>query len=124
MTRLDERLVPTAKRLIEDYGRNAIFNVTGVDAGDYNPLTLKTTKPAVVPYTRKISPPYPYEQKYVDGETVKASDLKCYVADKDLGFTPVPGMEVADQGTVFVIVSASPISTGELVAVWELQLRK
>ena len=122
-TALDDILVPTAYRLINKYGQNAVFHETEVDASDYNPATGITTIPAASTHTEKVSPPSPYNQTLIDGDLIKVGDMKIYLAAQSLGFTPVRNMKVVAAGKTWRIVAANPLYSGEEIAAYELQLR-
>ena len=123
-TPLDDILVPAALNIIDTYGQNATFHITGVDEGDYDPETRTTTFPAQVNTTRKISPPEPYDKKFVDGSTIQSEDLQTYVAGSGLTFTPVNGMQVTVQTVIYNIKSVQTLMSGTQIAAYLLQIRK
>ena len=93
--------------------------------GRHDPTTRSVTPSgAVASYTWKVVPPQPYKNQYVDGKTIKREDLITWIAAEDLTFTPVNGMLVTFKSTKFKIVAVDPIYSGDLVCLYELQLRK
>jgi hypothetical protein len=78
----------------------------------------------------KASPPFPFSKRYVDGVTVLGTDKRMIVAAKvldELGFDPVPASDVQvvvqARGEVFHVREATPYSSGDQEAAYELHLR-
>lgn len=122
-TILDDALVPVALDLIDTLGQSATFYVPGTK--EFDPETNEVTEEDVDEISRKISPPSPYDVKYIDGDIVRANDLQAYVAGSGLTFVPVLGMKVGlIDGTTWQIVRSEPLYSGELIAAYRLQMRK
>lgn len=119
-TTLDIRMIPRVLAIIAKYGKSATFSAS---TGTYNPASGNVANTATT-YSKKIIPPYAYENKYVDGDIIKQGDMRSGVAASGLEFTPTPGMSVEIDSATWKIIAVSPVYTGELIAMYELQLRK
>ena len=122
-TALDRKFVPKVLSMIEKYGKTVEIKIY-TDAV-YAPTTGETTLGAYTRYVKKIIPPYPYEQKYVDGDIIKQGDLQTGIAGSGLGFTPEPGLtKITIDSLIWSIVNMQPIYSGEQIALFLLQLRR
>lgn len=119
MTELDDALVPVALELLTDFGASATFTV---DAGTYDRTTGDVTS-NTTDYTANISPPFPAEERYVNGDTVRESDLQCVVAASGLQFTPAMGIVVTFKSQKYRVTRVNTVRSGEQVAIYELFLR-
>ena len=124
MTDLDTRLIPRVLELITKYGKDVTFKT--FPSATYTPTTGKTTPGAETDYSEKVTPPEPYEDKFIDGEIVQIGDCRVYLAASGLAFTPEKGMEVEfdAEGITWRIVRIMPVYTGESIAMYGLQLRR
>lgn len=122
MTRLDDKLVPAAQRLINKFGKTA--TVTTEAAKTYDPETGKTSNTGETVNTVKISPPAPYEIRYITAGVVDVGDQRTIIAAKDLTFTLKTGQLLTVDSDKWRIVSVNSIRSGEQIAAFELQLRK
>ncbi len=122
MTRLDDRLVPKVKDLIDRLGKSA--TVTTEDDKTYDSGTGKTANTGTTIHTIKISPPAPYNKNYDGASIVKVGDQRTFVAAKDLTFTPEPGLLLKVDSDEWRMVSINTLRSGELIAAYEIQLRK
>lgn len=120
MTRLDDKLVPRALALIEKHGKVGSFRIS---SKVYNEATGKVVE-TVTNVSRKVSPPYEFDKRLVNGDTIKATDLKVIVAASGLSFTPSIGNQLTLDGTSYHVLNVSPHYTGELIAAYTLHLRK
>ncbi len=120
-TALDTEIVPVALELINLYGQNAVFlDVTKT----YDPATGLTTESSPSNITKKVTPPAPYDKRWVDNDLIQQNDVRVFLAASGLTFTPEKGMKVTLLTTkVFRIERVSPIYSGEDIAVFDLQLR-
>ncbi|UOF80041.1 head tail attachment protein [Caudoviricetes sp.] len=121
MTELDNELVPAVLEIVEAFGKVATARVKSGQAYDESAATVTETS---TDYTVKILPPERFDVGYVDGDVIRASDLKSAVAASGLAFVPKPGMQVIFDGSTYLAVTVSPVYAGEQIAMWELQLRK
>ncbi len=98
----------------------------------YNPLTAVESATIAAEVLVKISPPYPYDMREIDGKSIMYTDTRSYVSAKvisDLNFDITPASEVQiycefPDGRRFKVVNFSPIYSGDSAALYALQLRK
>lgn len=122
-TILDKKFLPKALRLIDRLGKTVVFK-TYPDA-TYDPETGETVPGDPVNYSKKVIPPYAYEQKYLDGDTVQTGDMQSGIAALGLEFTPEPSVTTVVIDTEeWNIVNMMPIYSGQQIALYLLQLRK
>jgi len=121
-TALDDKLVPKTLDIINKVGRNMDFTLPL--ASSYDPVTGTGSESIVTKYTVKASPPIDFEQRYIDGDSVRRGDVRIILAAKGLPFTPVPDMKITFDGINFSTIAVLPIYSGELVAAYDLQARK
>ena len=122
MTVLDDKLVPAVLALINKFGITGVFD-TGSGEGVYTATTGDVAETAST-VTRKVSPPVPFNQRLVDGATVRRDDTQVFVAGSGITFTPSIGMTIVIAGDKWKIVSVIVLRSGEQVAAYELQLRR
>ncbi|MBX4920993.1 hypothetical protein HJA76_14975 [Rhizobium bangladeshense] len=96
------RLQATAKRLIEKYGQagniRRIAPPDPVTGGDGTPTDYPVK---LVPMT--------YDQRYVDGSNVRASDRQLYISSVGLAIKPTVGDQaVTADGVSYHIIAADP----------------
>jgi hypothetical protein len=120
-TVLDATLPAQVVSILATYGKDITFVIK---SKTYDPATGLTTLGTPTNHVLKGSPPYPYSRKFVDGDTVRAEDCMTIIKGDGLAFTPVPGMQVTFDGQTWTSVSVRPYYSGELVAAWEVQLRR
>lgn len=120
-TRLDIRLIPKVKLLIEKYGKTVTIQRATYT---YDPSTLTNTPTPLTDVEIKVTPPENYSSTEVDGDLIQADDLRVWLPSKDLDWTPAPNMHVVMDGKTFRIVQVETIYTGELIALYGLQLRR
>ncbi len=121
-TALDDRMVPKALELINLYGQSAVFADPATKT--YDPTTGLTSEGSVTNRTHKVTPPEPYDKRWIDGDLIQQNDIRIYLPASGLAFTPFKGQKVTLLTTkVFRIVSVKPIYSGEDIAVFDLQLR-
>ncbi len=121
-TKLDIKLIPKVKRLVVKYGKTMDFIVPATKT--YNRLTGATSETSPTTYSKKVTPPEPYIEGYVPAESIKVGDTKVYLPSEDLEFTPKNGYLVEFGATKWRMEFVNPIYSGELVALYELLLRK
>ena len=86
-TKLDTKLRPVAERLIRTRGKDALIIQPGAGTA-YNPDTGRNVEADETVHEVRISPPFPYHDRLITGDIIQKGDLRCYVADLDLGFVP------------------------------------
>ncbi|RKY09813.1 MAG: hypothetical protein DRP56_02105 [Planctomycetota bacterium] len=122
-TEMDETFVPLAVEMLDEFGKAAVIKT--YPDGAYDPTAGETVVGDMVSYAKNIMPPYPYEQKYIDGDVIQVGDLQTALAGNGLEFTPEPGLTVIVIDTLeWNIVNMMPLYSGEQIALFMLQLRK
>lgn len=121
-TSLDDKLVPKALTLVNKFGKDVVFVV--LETEEYDPETGKVTEGGETSETQKVSPPAKYDRRYINDDTIQEGDTIIGLPAKNLTFTPKNGMVVKFDDTTWRIVSMNPLYTGELIALYELQLRQ
>jgi len=122
MSSVETRLRARALSLLSRRGKTVTITIPASET--YVPTTGGVTLGANQPYSVKATPPEPYESRYVNGDTIHADDMRIFIAAKDLEFTPAKGQTVTIDTLKWRIVKVSPVYSGELVALYELQLRR
>lgn len=121
-TALDAEIVPMALEVVDLYGQNAVFTVPATK--DYDATVGLTTETSPTDHTKKVTPPEPYDKRWVDGDLIQQNDVRIYLPASWLSFTPEKGMLVTLLTTEkFRIVGVKPIYSGEDIAIYDLQLR-
>lgn len=122
MTTLDTTIPPEVVAILAELGKDVVFTEAPVP-GDYDPTTGRTTQTTPDTYTVKSCPPFAYEQRYVNGNTVREGDLRLLIAGSGQSFVPTAGQVVAFDSMTFTVVSVLPYYSGESIAAWEVQVR-
>lgn len=108
--------------VLTTYGRN-ITIASAVNS--YDPAT-GTNTPTLTNHTVRSSPPYSYDRRYIDGNTVRDGDVRYFFSATGLSFTPAQGMKLTDSGRVYRIVSIQTHSYdagGATFTAYEVQAR-
>jgi hypothetical protein len=124
-TELDGVFVPLALDLINTYGKSVHAAIS--NDGVYDPTAGNMQSPTTQYYPIKISPPSPKTASFSPSDVDISGMMTAYVAASGLAFTPVPGMKIIfDKGLSsedsWGAHSVLPIYSGELIAVWKLDL--
>ncbi len=122
VTALDTKLVPKVLAMVAKYGKTVVFsqismNVSRPSRGDHDHKRIRT-------YSHKVTPPQDVKSNFVDGETVKYGDALIYLPASGLLFTPASGMTVNIDAVKWTLQSVGAIYTGELIALYEIRIRK
>ena len=117
---LDATFRPLAHNLIAKYGKNVTFTKT--TAGTFDPVTGTTIGSTSTDTVVKIAPPAAVDVAEVNGTSIQTGDLKVSVAALD--YTPDINQTVTIDGATYDVVSVSPVYSGELVALYDCQVRK
>lgn len=121
MTELDLEIPGLAQELIASYGKLVTYKI--VTAGVYSPSTGIAN-----PSTANLSIRCVVEDmrsNAFNADIVKAGDKKLTFADAD--FTagkPSAGDIVVIDGDSFTVIEPKAVYSGDLVAIWQLQVRK
>ena len=121
-TALDDELLPEVLAIIDELGKSVSVAVTTGAASV--PSTGAVSEGTTTSYTVKATPPSPYESKFVDGDLIRAGDSRIFLAGQDLAFTPNAGQRITIDSDQWLAVSVNAIYSGELVCVWEVQVRR
>lgn len=118
---LDTELRAIALELIADFGKAVTVRAKAGEA--YDPTTrIAVATPTDV--SAQISPPEPFREALVDGDTVQLGDARCFLAASGLAYTPDTTMVVTIDSDEWTIVAVKTLYSGELPAVYELHMRK
>lgn len=121
-TALDKKLVPKTLEIINKVGRNMDFTFPRVTS--YDPVTGEGSESICKTLTVKASPAIDFEQRYIDGDSVRRGDVRIFLAAKGLAFVPVIDMLVEFDTFKFKVIAILPLHSGEQVAAFELQCRR
>ena len=121
-TSLDKTLVPVVLAIINKVGRDMDF--TFPRASSYNPVDGVGSEAIRKTLTVKASPPIDFEQRYIDGDSVRRGDVRIFLAASGLAFTPERDMLVKFDNEEFKTVAVLPLHSGEQIAAFELQMRR
>jgi hypothetical protein len=113
-------MVPLANQLIGDFGKTVTYKQR---ASSFDPSTGKTSFTETAS-SAIIAPPEPYKQNRIDGSTIQNGDAMTSVAGSAISFVPEIGDRVLMNGVDWNVVAVNPVFSGELVAMYELQLRQ
>lgn len=121
MTELDLEIPGLASELIDEYGKSIGFG--RVEPGKYDTST-GTAAPAGVPSTVKAIVE-PYRGQRLLAGLVEAGDMKLTIAAESFpdGEPTTEDTAVID-GVEFTVVNVLPTYSGELVALYEIQVRR
>lgn len=117
---LDATARNTAEYLADQYGKEITYRQV---SSSYDPTTGQNTE-TTTDHTVKTAPPSAYTQRQLDSSQVQVGDLRVILPDKPISFTPSTSDRVVIDGVIGSIVQANPLYSGELVAYWDLQVRK
>jgi len=106
-----------------------LFGGTGTIANPgtetYNPLNGQSATAPGTSFDTDPSPPENYSIKEIDGSNILKTDLKTTIPASDVTSEIVPEKSTLTIGSsVFTIISANPIKSGNETAIYQLQLRK
>jgi hypothetical protein len=123
LSALDDKMVPTAFRLLEKYGKAAVLTLN-VDT--YDPTTGITTSVAGDPPSLaiKVTPPAPLKEGFRPSSTLLESDTNVFVSAQACDdVVPVVGMPLILAGVTYKLCAVDPIYSGTEIAVYSLWLR-
>ena len=129
-TTFDTETYDLAGELLEEFGTTATLTTS---AGKTKTVGTSTVSGFGTDHTIRVSPPAPFDTRLVDGETVKAADLKVTLGRKngesiagawaDLTIVPAEGDRVALGSDDYSVVGIMPLRSGDDIAAWILHLR-
>ena len=115
-------MIPRVRTIVRKLGIDATFTVISGDA--YDPTTGDKSAGTPTDYTKKITPFEMYDEKYIDGDVVKAGDVRVLLPANSLEFDPKTGMDVVVALNKYKVIHQKPIYTGEQIGLYDLQLRR
>lgn len=127
MTDVDDKAIAAAKRLRDRTGKSL-----SIEVFDYveNPSEGRVTESAVVgsPFTVKALPPVAFALRLVDGDTIRSDDLRLFLVNDSLGFTPKVGDDGGFRPTIdgdkYTAIGLEPKYSGENIVGWWAHLRR
>lgn len=117
---LDSSLRQAAERLIDAFGGTISYLRT---TESFSADTGKTTQTETA-FSTVASPPEPFKQNRANTSVVQVGDMKILLKALNLPFTPVIGDKLIHAGVRWQVVGVMPLYSGELPAVYEIQLRQ
>lgn len=119
---LDSTLRPLARRLVDSFGK--AITLRRVSKGTYDPATGSLTGQTTADYpTNGVV--RALEEKHLKNTLVEAGDMEITVAADGLDIAPDPSTDLVIVGLdTWDIISVEPIFSGELVALYNLIVRK
>lgn len=121
MTELDDILVPEAFNLVEELGKELAFTPP---TGTYTPGAGSVVPGTPAPFNAKATPPFPTVTSWATGSLVQEGRTICLLPAQGLAQAPKPGWTVTIDGAVWTATRVTPIYSGELVAIHELELER
>ena len=129
-TELDLDLVPEVQDIVDDLGKYAIYTKITKSGYDISEGSASTSE---VDYTVKVTPPDPFQIRYITGEVVESGMLEVLMAAQDLQFTPKlndrlnfggdvdPDAPVAS-GKDYRVTKVIPIYSGEQICAYVIRV--
>lgn len=119
-----DRLRTKVAEIIADKGKAATYRKI---AKSYSRTTGETTETAT-DYTVKMTPPESDDRRFarstIEGTLVEAGDVFVSLADSAIEFVPEVGDKVIFDSETWTVVQIIKTYSGELIATWDLQVRK
>ena len=105
-TRLDRRIIPAAKKVVDKFGVTVTFDDDG---------TPYSHRCVIVPKT---------SGGFYKSDLYRLGDIRALLPSENLSFQPKYAMEVTHNSKTWIVVRETPFYSGEQVALYELQLRR
>lgn len=119
--------VDLAKELLDDNGKTMVFyRETPAVPGPLNqPWRPNGINPSTPTTYTVIGLTVPYDEKMIDGESIRRSDVRCYVAAKGMSvdYVPTANDYVTMGGVKYKVIGASPLEPGTERILYDIQLR-
>ena len=121
---LDSPLGDLASTLISTFSDNSATLVRTLESG-YDPVSGNDMPPTLQSYSVKTTPPERYAISEIDNSTILKTDLRVFIAAKDLAVVPSSKSDTINlAGVVYNVIKVQAInSSADVVCLWELQLR-
>lgn len=121
MTTFGDEMRDLAVELIDDdLGIEMTYQTSTM--GAFDPATQKATE-TLASITVKGSPPFPFRDEFIDGDTIQQKDIQTFLAEKDLTFIPDTNGVIIFNSVTYRILRVEPIYSDEREAAWRLHLR-
>jgi hypothetical protein len=121
-TTLDTKIAAAILKILNKLGKWLLLSAW--PDSEYDPTTGKATQHSASRQTVKGIPPFPYEDKYIDGDLIRVGDVQTGIGANGLSFVPQLGHIVSFDQADWKIVRIGPIYSGERIALYMLHLRK
>lgn len=121
LTELDEELGPIALELIEEYGKQIVFETLAI--GIYDKAERKNSTVPVEVDTKGLFEDYKLGQSTEAG-LVEVGDKKLFVAALAFSAKPTSQDRVKFDAQTWVVLSVIEYMSGERAALYEVQLRR
>jgi hypothetical protein len=121
LTELDLELGPEVLELIEDFGKEVVFEVLPV--GIYDKAERKNTTVPVTVTTKMLPEDYKLGQSTEAG-LVEVGDKKLYVAALAFASKPTSQDKAKFDGQTWIVLSVIEYMSGERAALYEVQVRR
>jgi hypothetical protein len=118
---LDTRARATASRLLNKYGKAVVFN--SIIKGSYDTTTGSIASDSVTSINVKASI-RDFNGIDIMSGVVQAGDRKVTMPAIDLSVTPKPSDTITFDGDTYTVIEVHNTWSGELPAVYTLQVRK
>lgn len=125
MTELDAELIPLTLEVIEEYGKEFDYTLTG--QSNYDPATQTNTPDTLPLEAIKMAPPEDYSGYSIANGLAEAGDKKILVPAayfNDIDKTPTPEDLAAFDEAVWTVKAVKTYFSGELPCLYELRVRK
>lgn len=125
MTELDAELIPLTLEVIEEYGKEFDYTLTG--QSNYDPQTQTNTPDTVPLEAIKTAPPEDYSGYSIANGLAEAGDKKLLVPAayfNDINREPTPEDLAAFDGAIWTVKAVKTYFSGELPCLYELRVRK
>jgi hypothetical protein len=127
MGRLDTRIQNRVSSIVQGL-RTTKATITRT-VSIFNPLTGEEQAKQVHKYKTFVSPPANYRDTEIDGSAIKRGDQRVIIPAIDLAIEPDSETDVLAMGAIpneitYQIVTVQPISPGDEIAAWKVQLRR
>ena len=120
MTGLDDRLRPAAAQLIERAGKAMTLKQVATSA--YDPATGVVTETTGDTALRGVLEDYTVER--IDGGLIRQGDRQVTLAAEPITVEPAPGDSLVIDGVAHTVITVSATYSGDLPALYRLQVRK
>ena len=126
-TQNDTEFGELATELVDEFGTTITFAVTTGKV--YTPGSSSASAGTTTLYPVKTSAPFGFDLKWIDGDIVRAGDLKVVLAGTDadgvsLPFTPAEGITAVIHGRTYTVVAVMPHQPSDDRVAYTMQLRQ